>query len=341
MRIHGNPERSAPRNTTATSRSAEVPDEQTTDPEDPTTDSVAPVADSSDEPPSTATTTVATVATAPGAQTRVDIPSGAFSEATDGVYVVNDEGALFTNPGLLTDAAAPPQRVVRVSGDATVSRVAGVVNGSIIFATCCDVGSGVFAVSNADANPARFADGISATLSPDGTRLVIAEPHAVSVFETSTGAGVRADVEPDVEVSDVLWVNGGPVVLAHLGDDRALAAVDQTSAELGVPVPVEADLDVVVEVAMAGEGPNGEVALTFDDGTDVVLRAFDSSSFVLDDQLNRQLPPGVDSVRVTKAGDLIWVDDGALWYKPSGATETRPLGGGSAAAWLAPTANST
>jgi hypothetical protein len=322
---------------TAASSSEDV-EAPSTAPENSTTAPVAPAADPSGE--STTNESPATTVT-PGAETRVAIPTGAFSEATDGVYVVNDEGTLFTNPGLLVDAGASPQRVVRVGGDTTVSRVAGVVDGSIVFATCCDAGSGVFAVSNADAAPSRFADGISAALDPDGTRLVIAEPYAVSVFDTSTGSGARADVQPGVEVSDVLWVDGRPVVLVHRGDERALAAVDQTTGELSDPVVIESELATTAEVAIAGEGPNGEVALTFDDGTDVVLRAFDPPSFALVDRLNRQLPPGVDSVRVTKAGDLIWVDQGALWFKPSGATETRPLGGGSAAAWLAPNANAT
>lgn len=272
---------------------------------------------------------------------RIAIPSGDIELGETDAFVVTANGSLFWHPGLLSGEPQDAIPIAIVDEGNQVGRVAGVVDGSVIFGSCCSPATGEVAAATGSPGPStRLAQGAAPTLSPDGAHLAIVGETELSVFDVATGDGASRRVGGDgtgtLVATDIIWLDGdGPVALVTIDGEYALAPVDPVAVTFGTPVPIGVPQTSSTHVELAGAGPNGEIAVATSMGTEVQLRVFEMDTLEEDESLTRPLPDGVRSVRVTGDGELLWVDGDTLWHTPPGESIPVPLGAGSAAAWFA------
>jgi hypothetical protein len=272
---------------------------------------------------------------------RIAVPSGDIELGETDAFVVTANGSLFWHPGLLSGEPQEAIPIAIVDEGNQVGRVAGVVDGSVIFGSCCSPATGQVAAATGSPGPStRLTEGAAPTLSPDGAHLAIVSDTALSIFDVATGDGASRSVGGDetgtLVPSDIIWLDGdGPVALVMIDGEYALAAVDPVAVTFGTPVPIGVPQTSSTHVELAGAGPNGEIAVATSTGTEVRLRVFEVDTLDEDESLTRPLPDGVRSVRVTRDGELLWVDGDTLWHTPAGESVPVPLGAGSAAAWFA------
>jgi hypothetical protein len=300
----------------------------------------------SDDPTAASSVTEPATEEAPAGElveVSLDLPTGGLDVGPDDAFVATPAGALFWHPDLLTAEPAEPILIAPSDGRNLVERVAGAVDGAVVFGACCDPVTGRVLAATGDEETTRLTAGAAPALTPSGDRLAAVSSRAATVIDTATGDGVSLRfVVPDdngVEIvpSDVIWAGDDRlVVLASVDGESSLVSLDPESLEFGEPRPLEVADEDDAYVELAGYGPDGEVAVAVGDGDgEVTLRAFDAETLEEVEALTRELPPGVRAVRVNQQGAVLWVDDGALWHTPAGRSVPFPKGGVAAAAWFA------
>ncbi len=299
------------------------------------TDTGSTDTDSSPDP-TTATTAAPTTTSAPS-ELVVEFPAGELVVDEDDAFVATPSGVFYWHPDLLGPTPGTPVRLAAAPADSSVQGVAGVVDGAAIFGVCCDPTAGAISVAPGGAATAtEIGSGSAPAISPDGTHLAIVGSRDVAVVDIGTGDGSSRRVGADELVPiDVVWGDAGPAVLADDDGEVVLVKLDPDALEFSAATSIGIDLDEETYVSFAGYGPDGELAVAHaaDADDDVTLEAFDAATFEPVDALTRTLPVGVRSVRVNSAGDVLWVDEGAVWRTADG--ESAPLGSGAAAVWFA------
>jgi hypothetical protein len=103
---------------------------------------------------------------------RIAVPSGDIELGETDAFVVTANGSLFWHPGLLSGEPQEAIPIAIVDEGNQIGRVAGVVDGSVIFGSCCSPAAGEVAAATGSPGPStRLTEGAAPTLSPDGAPL--------------------------------------------------------------------------------------------------------------------------------------------------------------------------
>jgi hypothetical protein len=284
----------------------------------------------------------------------IQIPSGSISVGPNDLLVVHVDGDLWLHPDALGDVSGTALRLADLGdprvvvaegpGPNAVDDVAGEVNGAVFFSDCCEPVSGdLLAATSESTDVVTLGPGYSPVLSPDRTKLATANGYGLSVIDLSTGSYATRSLNnggPFINAWDLIWTPDGTSLVMLYFDDSGFGLMP-FSAESpfvqGVPTSLGLDFDTSTSpsIHLAGHGPTGEIAVVVGDSGATMIRYFDASSLLEIPQMQRDLPPGVQSVRLAADGvGLIWIDKTTLWYLPANG-EVRDLGSGYSAAWFA------
>lgn len=315
------------------------------------------VSTSTASPPSTSTTvpTPTTDTVVPDVnEGTIEIPSGEISVGPNDLLVVHVDGDLWLHPGALGDVSGtalrladlgdPRVEVVEGPGPNAVDDVAGEVNGAVFFSDCCEPISGnLLAATSENSDRITLGPGYSPVLNPDRTKLATANSYGLSVIDLSTGSYAARSLDngvPFINAWDLMWTPDGASLVMLYSDDSGFGLMP-FSAESpfvqGAPTSLGLDFDPSTSpsVHLAGRGPTGEIAVAVGDSKTTLIRYFDAATLLEIPQMQRDLPAGVQSVRLANDGvGLLWIDKTTLWYLPANG-DVRDLGFGYSAAWFA------
>lgn len=263
----------------------------------------------------------------------VEIPSGSLEFGPDDVIVAERTGDLVVyrdllagvsdRRELLADYPDPTGPVTEGPGPNAVDDVAGVVDGTLVFADCCEPISGNVLVATGAPDGVRpVAAGYGPTLGPDGTQLASANNQAIQRSSTTDGSGVARFLNqgplPDgfLDVDDVAWVDDEGLALLGWDDEGyALFAVDVGTLTIGEGARFDVGDDDLPLVRFAGRAPTGELAVMVAGAASTDLRYFRADDLTEDESMAESLTAGATAAQRGYDGvGLLWVDGDTLYW---------------------------
>ncbi|BAN00633.1 hypothetical protein [Ilumatobacter coccineus] len=321
----------------------------------------------------TTTSVAATTTPAPSSTTPDDggerfdldapVPPGELVVAPNDVVALQTDGDLVHLPGalgvdgaggpvLLVDNPDPREPVDEGTGPNYISDVAGVVDGSLVYADCCEPVSGnVFALA-APLDSRLFAVGSAPTLSPSGARWATANFMALTVVDTTSGegTGVLLNQQPGAEIRSIIdldWADDDTLVaVVAAGDDPTsfrteLELFDAATLRSTLTAEVS-DLSDLDSTRFAGTTSDGMIAIHVTGPDLSVVRMFDPVTLEEDPAAALDFPPTVTDVEVdSNDRGMLWIDGTTLFHLPSGTFEARPLADDIRHAWFVDTVSAS
>jgi hypothetical protein len=282
----------------------------------------------------------------------VPIPDGTFQFGPDDVIATRVDGDLWWYPGLLGDSPAEPVRLLDLAdprepvsegpGPNTVGFVAGAINGTLVYGTCCEPAAGdLRLLTGPDGDPSGmpYGAGWDTAISPDGTRMISAG-YGFIVYDVAAGTGSVLDDPTTPYYESVGWSPDGSA-FALLGfegegawflETRSAVAPYEVLARTGLGIAAPpADTDAWIVAWGGDEGT--ELLLAIRQGQAVTLHPYSSDS-VEPTADAVEFPGGTTGVRVDTAGRMLVIRGNQLTLpRQDGATLASDI----ADAWFVPT----
>lgn len=262
------------------------------------------------------------------------IPTGsvAVDPSTD-LLVAHRDGDVYLHPGALGNDPGPPRAVVdRVaptpsatgSGTSTVSGVAGVADGSVVFGDCCEPPPGnLFASPGVEGPVADLGDGFAGAFNPSGDRLA-AVGDAVSVLDADAEEWRSAMLRDTaaaahLEAASLGWTTDDSLVVVAASEGSSVlipVEVGDDRVAIGDPTPLAGG--AATSFSFAGLAGNGDLALAARGDDFVEVRFYDA--ITLEERGSAwPLPAGATGVRLGLDGTaLLWTEDDKLIHLPIG-----------------------
>jgi hypothetical protein len=280
------------------------------------------------------------------------IPSGTFQFGPDDVIATRVDGDLWWYPGLLGDSPGEPVRLLDLEdprepvtegpGPNTVSFVAGAINGTLVYGTCCEPVAGDLRLLQApDGDPygIPFGYGWDTAISPDGTHMISAG-YGFVVYDLAAGTGSVLDDPTTPPYESVAWSPDGSA-FALLGFEAEGEWFLETRSAV-------APYEVLVRTGLGVTAPPADTDVWFagwggDDGTELLLAFRQAQAVTLHPYSSESLEPtgdavdlpvGTTGVRFDAAGRMLVVSDNQLTLPRQDGTV---LANEIADAWFVPT----
>jgi hypothetical protein len=291
----------------------------------------------------------------------VQIPAGQFAVAPDDLVITHLDGDLYWYPGALTETPGEPVLLVDMAdpgiepeegpGANVIDAVAGTVNGSFVYGTCCEPVSGnVFALDAVAAQPTPLAPGYWPVLSPDGTRLATLNFYSLEVWDLAGGQRTsRAiDVDPNLgNAQQLVWSRDGSALFTLRFDEDGWELV-RMSTEPPFAVTASAPLEIASPISssdtarLVGTDPDGMLVAHLRSSTDEQLVSFDPTTLTVQEGVWSRVNEG-PTVQFALSPDgtrmLEWAEAGVEVRQLDGSVSSvleRPVG--IRQAWFVPVA---
>jgi hypothetical protein len=232
----------------------------------------------------------------------VQIPAGQFVVGPDDLVITHLDGDLYLYPGalsatpgepvLLADMHDPRIEPEEGPGPNVIDAVAGTVNGSFVYGTCCEPVSGnLFALDAVAAEPTALAPGYWPVLSPDGARLATLNFYSLEVWDLAGGQRTSRAIDLDPHLSNaqqLVWSRDGSGLFTLRFDEEGWEVV-RTSTEPPFAVTASAPLDIASPIAssdtarLIGTDPDGMLVAHLRSSTDDRLVSFDPTTLEVGD----------------------------------------------------------
>ena len=230
----------------------------------------------------------------------VHVPAGQFVVGPDDLVITHLDGDLYWYPAALTETPGEPVLLADMAdpgvepeegpGANVIDAVAGTVNGSFVYGTCCEPVSGnLFALDAVAAEPTPLAPGYWPVLSPDGTGLATLNFYSLEVWDLAGEQRTSRAIHGDPHLSNaqqLVWSRDGSALFTLRFDEDGWELV-RMSTEPPFAVTASAALEIASPISssdtvrLVGTDADGKLVAHVRSSTDDRLVSFDPTTLVV------------------------------------------------------------
>jgi hypothetical protein len=335
----------------------------TSPPGAPTTTPPPTTTPASTAPPTTTptTSTIPVTSTPPAnrvVEYPVDIPAGSIAIDADDIVVAHLDGDLYLHPDALGGTPGEPVRLVDMAdprveveegpGPNVVDAVAGTIDGSFVYGTCCEPVSGnLFAITAADGEAVPLAPGYWPVLSPDRQRLATLNLYSFESWTLPTATRASREIAADpglMNAQQLVWSRDGESLytlrfdelgweLVQISSSPPFELIAATTLALGSPIG-SAD-----SASLLGTDPDGNVVIRSVTHAGAGRQSHDPVTLQPVDAIWNQAPSqtGTQGETLSPDGDrLVWWNEMIVRVETPDGVGLAQIDLGGRHAWLAP-----